>query len=110
MLIQGVTSIGIGATNANVLSGSIAEFMREPSLLEIGLVDDTQGELRVTVTSGSDVLLEESPVSRAARVPVYPDDFLLRDGAAPGDRLVLKVRNTGAAARNLYWAVRITPL
>ena len=110
MLIQGVTATGAGATTTNVLTGSLAEFIRAPSLLEIGLVDDTQGEQRVTVTSGADVLLEESSISRQARVPVYPDDFLIRDTAMPGDRLVVKVRNTGAASRNLYWAVRITEL
>jgi hypothetical protein len=108
--ISGVTPIAAGASNPNVLSGSAYEFLQSPARVDFGLVGDAAGELRVTVQSGSDVLLEESPISRAARVPVWPDDFSLSDLALAGDRLKVQARNTGVASNNLFWTVRITPL
>jgi hypothetical protein len=94
----------------NVLQGSVYEYLPYNAQVEFGICGDAAGEGRVTVLSGSDTLLEESPVSRQARFPIYPDDFTLIDAAAGGERLVVKHRNTGAAANNLFWAVRITPL
>jgi hypothetical protein len=109
-IIQGTTSTAAGAATANVLAGSVYEYLPYPCLLEIGVVDDTNGEQRVTILSGSDVLMEESPVSVQNRFPVYPDDYAVSDYAAGGDRLVIRVRNTGAAARTLRWAVKVTPV
>lgn len=109
-LIQGSTSIAAGAVNTNVLAGSVYEYLPFRSAMRIGLVDDTQGELRVTVQVGPVTHLEESPVSVAARVPVMPDDFLLRAVGPAGARLVVKARNTGAAARVLRWAVDLQPV
>lgn len=108
--IQGVTSTAAGASTANVLSGSAYEYLPFNARVDIAVVGDAAGEQRVTVQSGSDVLMEESPVSRQARVPVWPDDFSLSDVAEAGDRLKIQVRNTGAGANNLFWAVRITPI
>ena len=109
-IIQGVTSTGAGAITPNVLAGSVYEYLPFNAQLEFGIVGDAAGEQRVTVLSGSDNVLEESPVSRAARFPVYPDDFTLIDIARAGERIVVRVRNTGAGANNLFWAVRITPV
>jgi hypothetical protein len=110
MKIQGVNSIAAGASNNNVLSGSVFEFIKVPSMVRFYAVGDAAGELRVTIQSGTDVLLEESPISRQARFPVVPDDLTAEDAAMPGDRLKLAVRNTGAGANNLFWAVDVTPL
>src|SRR5882762_2144912 len=108
-IVQGVTSTAAGAITPNVLTGSVYEYLPFNAQLEFGIVGDAAGEQRVTILSGSDNILEESPVSRAARFPVYPDDFSLVDMARAGERIVVKVRNTGAGANNLFWAVRITP-
>lgn len=109
-VIQGTTSVAAGASNSNVLSGSVYEYLPYNALIEIGLVDDTQQEQRVSVLSGSDVLMEESPVSNGARMPLYPEDYVISDYAAAGDRIVIRTRNTGAAARVLRWAVKISPV
>lgn len=108
--IQGVTNLAAGAANNNVLSGSAFEFVGEASRLDIAVVGEAAGTARATVQSGSDVLLEESPISRANRVPVWPDDYSLSDIAVPGDRLKIAVRNTGGVAIDVFWAVRTTPL
>jgi len=108
--IQGVTSTAAGATTQNVLAGSVYEYLPFNAHLEFGVVAEAAGESRVTIMSGSDAILEESPVSRAARFPVYPDDFSLNDVAGAGERLVIRHRNTGVGANSLFWAVKITPL
>lgn len=108
--IQGVTSTAAGATTQNVLAGSVYEYLPFNAQVEFGLVGDAAGEGRATVLSGSDTVLEEAALSRQARFPVYPDDFSLVDVARAGERLVVRHRNTGAGANNLFWAVRITPL
>lgn len=109
-IIQNVTSTAAGAVTTNVLAGSVYEYLPYNAQIEFGICGDAAGEGRVTVLSGSDTVLEESPVSRQARFPVYPDDFSLVDVARAGERLVIRHRNTGAAPNNLFWAVRITPI
>lgn len=107
--IQGVTSIAAGSTNSNVLSGSVYEYLPADCHVEIAVVGDTAGDLRATVMSGSDTLLQESPISRQNRMPIYPDDFSLSDFASGGERLVIAARNTDTVnAENLFWAVKIT--
>jgi hypothetical protein len=108
--IQGVTNTAAGAVTANVLAGSVYEYAPFNAYAEFGIVGDAAGEQRVTVLSGSDTVLEESPISRATRFPIYPDDFSLNDMIAAGERIVVRVRNTGAGANNLFWNVRLTPV
>lgn len=106
--IQGQNSIGPGISVANVLSGSVYEYLPRNAIVEFGLVDDANGDCRVTVQSGSDVLLEEAPVSIANRFPIFPDDFVVEDVAAAGERLVVRVRNTDAATTSIFrWCLRI---
>jgi len=108
--IQNVTNNAAGAINPNVLAGSAYEFAPYHCRVDIALVGDAAGAPRCTVQVGSDVLLEESPVSRQARIPIWPDDYSLSDVAAKGDRIKIAYRNTGAGAVDLFWAVRITPI
>lgn len=103
-----ITIAGLGV-NDNVLSGSQFEFLPYDAALEFGLNGDANGaDLRVDVYSGSDVLLENAPMSTQNRVPVYPDDYQLNDVAAAGERLKIRVRNTNAAARDIIFALKIT--
>lgn len=111
-IIQGSTSVALSSVNDNVLAGSQFEFLPFNAMLEFGLNGDANGgDLRVDVYSGSDVLMENAPMNVRAVIPTYPDDFLLNDVAGAGQRIKVRVRNTSAAAaRTLYWVVRITPL
>lgn len=110
-IIQGTVSVAGLAVNDNVLSGSQYEFMPYHASLEFGLCGDANGaDLRVDVYSGSDVLMENAPMSAQNRIPIYPDDFSLTDVASAGERIKIRVRNTNAAARSINFAVRITPL
>lgn len=109
MIINIRTVLAANGT-ANPLSGSIYEFITEPSTVEIGIAADATGVL-ATINSGPDTILEESPTSLKTInvVPVYPDDFY-SDEAMPNDRLSIKLRDTSGAQRIVMTQVRITPL
>jgi len=109
--IQGVTNLLAGASDKNVLAGSVFEFIKVPSMVRFYVVGDSGGNIRATIQSGTDVLMEEAPISRQARFPVIPDDITAEDVAMPGDRLKLAIRNVHAAtAFDTFWAVDVTPL
>lgn len=111
-VIQGSVSVAASGVNDNVLTGSQFEFLPFDAALEFGLNGDANGgDLRLDVFSGSDTLLENAPANTQNRVPVFPDDFVLTDVAAAGERIKVRVRNTNAAAaRTLFFTVRITPV
>jgi len=96
---------------ANPLSGSQYEYIPFPSLVEVGILADSTGVL-ATVSSGPDILQEEGPVQIGTinMQPKYPDDFYLRDEAAPGDRLKIALRDTSGAQRIVMCIVRLTAI
>jgi hypothetical protein len=93
-------------------AGTTYEFIPFHARIEIAMVGQagTLGDLVATFNSGSDLLLEESPISVAARYPVYPDDFLVEDDAAAGDRLRLILRNTSVADRKVLVFLKMAPI
>ncbi len=99
-----------GATVANQLAGSLYEFLPTDSFVEFGVVGPAAGGVFASVITGTDILMDDQEISRAARFPVYPDDFTLNDAAAQGERLILKLRNTAAVASLVFYSVKITPL
>jgi len=104
------TSIAGLSTNDNILAGSQWEYLPYNSRVEFGLVGDANAiDLRLDIFSGQDILMENGRVSNAARMPVYPDDFQLYDYARGGERVKIRVRNANAAARTIFWCVRIYP-
>lgn len=111
-VIQGQASIALSAVNDNILSGSQFEFLPYDAMLEFGLNGDVNGaDLRIDVYSGQDTLAENMQPSVQNRIPIYPDDFQLNDVAAAGERIKVRVRNTSsAAARTVFFSIRITPV
>jgi len=109
--IQNRASIaGLGTTD-NVLTGSQYEFLPYDANIEFAVVGDANAtDLRVDIYSGQDVLMENSEPSAQNRIPIYPDDFTLVDQAAAGERIKIRARNSNAAARTLFYSLRITPL
>lgn len=104
-------SIAAGAIVDNALSGSQFEFLPYDASLEFGINADANGhEVLGDVYSGQDVLMENGPLNSQARMPVYPDDFTLTDVAAAGERLKIRLRNSGAGAHVVQISLRITPL
>ncbi len=94
------------------LTGWQYERLPWPALVEIALIADAIG-LVATITSGSDTLGEESPVSAGGTDGVLPDQDKpqFEDTAAPGDKLKIRIRETaGVATTDLMGWVRVTRL
>lgn len=96
-VIQKEVSIAAGAQNDNILSGSAFEFATVDQRVSIGLTGSATG-LVATITSGSDLVLEESPLMVLGTMPIIPDHMYYNDVQARGDRLVIRVRNTSGGA------------
>jgi hypothetical protein len=107
-IVQKVVAAG---ASEQMLVGSQVEFLPVNAQIEIAILAVAAGVL-ASVSSGSDSLMEEAPVFVAAAgvAPRYPDDFLLSDVAAAGERLQARVRNTTAAAIAVTAAVRTTAI
>lgn len=95
--IQKETSVAAGAVADNLASGSAFEYMRLPGIVSAGVVAAATGTF-VTIQSGPDIVLEESPPMVLTTMPIIPDHFYYNWGAAQGDRLVFRVRNPTAGA------------
>lgn len=82
------------------LQGSQYEFPDDNAMIELALSADATGVL-ATVQSGSDVIMEESPVQLGTInvQPKYPDDFYIRFPVLAGERVKVALRDTSGAAR-----------
>lgn len=108
-LIQQSVSIAANAVNDNVLQGSQFEFLPYNAALMFALNGSATG-LVADVYSGQDVLAEQMGVNALNRVPINPDDFLLTDVAAGGERIKMRVRNTTGGALTLFFALIVNPI
>lgn len=110
----GVAGVGSPATP---FSGDQYEFLPFPAKIAIAIVaKGAAGDtalIQATVMSGSDILQQNGPVTQkaAGATVTNPDDFILDDLAAQGDRLnvLLTAGNLGAAV-NVETVCMITPL
>jgi len=108
-VIMRETSVGASATVDNFINGSAFEIAVRPVMVSIGFTQSATG-LVLTITSGSDLILEEAPIPIKATYPIIPDEFFFSDVMLPGERLVLRVRNTTAGALTGRCIVQVTPL
>jgi hypothetical protein len=112
-IIRKVTNTAVAGTFFP-LQGSQYEYLPFNALIEFAIINkDATGtnDLKATVYSGSDVLQEQSNVDvKATLTAVYPDDFLLQDVAAAGERIGVQLDATASAAATALTVVRITPL
>lgn len=103
------TSIAANSTSANLLTGDINEFLGRAAVISLFCTGAAIG-LRAQLLIGSDVTIDDQPISDANRFPITPDDFLSRGGGLPGDRLTLRFRNTTGAAIVAEWRLAIEPI
>lgn len=108
-VIQKEISVGAGATTENALTGSAFEFLRRNAVVSIGVTAAATGTF-VTVQSGADIVLEESPSLVKTAFPVIPDDMFYNDVGVVGDRLVVRLRNPTAGAIIMRVLVQVTDL
>jgi len=101
-------SVGANATVSNALSGKTHEFISEPSIVRLFATASAVG-LNVTLIIGSETVLDDQEVNAQNRLPIVPDDFVVEGGGLPGDRIVLRLRNTTGAAITAFSSVEVIP-
>lgn len=106
-------TVGIGATVANALAGSQFEFLARPSRVQVYLTQDPADLAEAEVFFGQEIEATAAPIRAALNAgegPIIPDDLLVDDIGAPGDRLVVRLTETGGAATAVTRGlVKITP-
>jgi len=108
-VMQFETVIATASSNANVVTGSAFEFARQRQVVSIGAVASATGGF-LTIQSGSDVILEESPPMVLGTMPIIPDHFFYNDVMEIGDRLKIAFRNPTGGDLTLRTVVQINPL
>lgn len=116
MMLSGVVS----STTANVISGSVYEFLKRPSRVSVGVKVEMSAARTVSNTGnlftfqiGDTIIANAAQVfnwtmvtSGTAPSLVFPDDFLIQnEPGLAGDRLILQITR---AADAIAWAVIIT--
>lgn len=88
-----VTVTAVATTlSANLFNGQTYEYAKNPRSVSVAIISGTAGTFGY-LSSGSDIVFEESPILVKATPPVIPDDFYFNDTQGPGDRLKAQVRN-----------------
>ena|SRR5215831_11648420 len=108
-VIQEQVSVPANAV-VNILNslGSIWEFPARNYYGSLAATGDAAFGLRLLVQSGAVTHMEESRISGLNRVPILPDDIVLRRFAVyRAQRLVLRVRNTSAGALTFFFNLHL---
>jgi hypothetical protein len=104
-------SIAAGAVS-NIISGWQYEYLPWPARIKL-LVRATAATLKITVFSGSETIMEESPIQAGGTAGVTPSELntapIVWDGPA-GDRLKLNVRSTDAGAQTVDAIIYAYPI
>lgn len=108
-VMQFETSVAAGGAEPNLVSGSAFEFARVRQIVAIAFVAAATGTF-ITIQSGADVILEESPPLVLTSMPVIPDHFYYNDVMEQGDRLKLSARNPTGGAVIHRGIVQVNPL
>lgn len=107
--IQSSATITASTQTDDVLANNILAISRGLFLVEYALVASAAGIL-ADILVGLNTVASQIAPSVQNRVPVYPDDFLGRFGVIPGDRIILRARETSGNNRTLYYTFRFTPV
>lgn len=106
MIMQEVT-IGAGALNNNIISGSAFEFARGRQIVSLGITQAAAG-MFAQAQAGSDIIVEEFSPPVLTRYPIIPDEMYFTDVMENGDRLVIRVRNPTAGGIIVRAAIQMS--
>jgi hypothetical protein len=101
-------SVAANTTIQNVLAGKSREFVSEPSVVTLSATGSAIG-LFVTFIIGEEIVVDDQAIPLTNRFPIVPDDTVAQGGAFPGDRLVVKVRNSTGGALTSWVRVDVEP-
>lgn len=106
-------TLAISENVPNLMAGSQFEFLGRPSRVQVYAVADASDLCDFEVFFGQELELSTARINEVAAGtgPLVPDDLLLDDIGAPGDRLTVRATEvSGAATAIIRTMVVITPL
>lgn len=106
------TALGAGGVIQNLLTGSKFEYLPAPAAVIVYAAADAAG-VNMEVAFGNVIEADQLdiPVGPAAgQGPNLQDHRIASGVAAAGDRLQVRLQNTGGAATNIRTLVEIRPL
>jgi hypothetical protein len=101
-------SVALNAVVANAISGKTHEFIKEPSIVRYYGSASAVG-LFTTFIVGDEIVVEDQELNAQNRMPIVPDDVVAEAGGLPGDRVVVKLRNSTGAAITTFTRVEVNP-
>jgi len=107
------TTLAANQTVANIMAGSQFEFPGRPTRIQVYSLAEAGDAVSIEVFFGQELQLATSPLNVGAAAgagPVVPDDLVVDDIAAPGDRIVIGVTETAAAVGIVRTMVVLTPV
>lgn len=104
-----VRVVAANATTDNIFAGQIFEFVDRASIVNFFHVAAAPG-LNIDILVGNESLANDQEISDANRWPVINEDLVVRTGALPGERIVVRLRNTTIASINVRSLVEVLPV
>lgn len=101
-------SVAANLTVANAVAGKTHEFISEASIIRFYATGSVVG-MNMTLFVGDELVVDDQEVNAQNRLPLVPDDFIAEAGAFPGDRIVLKYRNTTGGAIVAFSRIDVVP-
>lgn len=94
------------------LAGSQYEYLPFNAAVLFAILGDTGAVVRAAVYSGSDVLMQNSPIDilAVASPIIYPDHYSLQDYAARTERISVQLQEAAAATPVVRTNVMIQPV
>jgi len=108
--ISSTVSVPANARSANVLAGSVFEFMPRAGVVAFLATIPTAsavGDIDASINIGGIQIADAAVVPDTGRYPVTPDDRIVAEGARPGERLFMTFLNTTASAIVVTFLVEI---
>lgn len=109
VMTDGARSVAANATTANIMAGKTLEFIAEAAIVSIYIVAAATG-IFATVVLGGEIVVDDQEVSDANRWPRLSEDLLARVGGSPGERIVVRLRNSTGAAIIVDSLVEVLPI
>ncbi len=106
-MMIGRTVLAANGFSDNIYAGRQFEFAPADGRYSFGFSVDTgtQGDVELDIFCAGDTLGDRVQPGPTNRVPVIPDDVMIRGLCTQNDRIVGRARNSAAAARTIIWAV-----
>lgn len=102
--MQDSISVAANAVSANVVAGQLFEFA-QGGTITLSATGAATG-LRVSLSIGGVVLIQDQALNLQNRFPIIPDDIIDVSEGMEG-RILLTFRNTTAGAITAFWRVDI---